>query len=84
MLMRLLLLAILIFIVVRLLRSLSSSGSRTFRRSGPDRSSQVSDMVQDPHCGVYIARKDAFPGRTRNGIVFFCSEECYRKYLQKE
>lgn len=83
MLMRLILLAILIFIVVRIFRSWSLPGSRDSRRARPSRSgNQVSDMIQDPCCGVYVARKDAFPARTSSGMLFFCSEECCRKYLQ--
>jgi hypothetical protein len=38
-------------------------------------------MVQDPQCGIYVAKKDAYANRKGTNVLYFCSEECCRKYL---
>jgi YHS domain-containing protein len=38
-------------------------------------------MVQDPHCGIYVAKKDAYANRVGTDLLYFCSEECCHNYL---
>jgi YHS domain-containing protein len=39
-------------------------------------------MVQDPQCGLYITKKEAYADKIGTKLVYFCSKECYQKYLQ--
>jgi len=84
MIIRLIIFGIIVFLLLRLLRSLFASSS--------DRGSQIKtgnkriaadEMVRDPHCGVYVAKKEAYPLRAGNKVIYFCSEECCEKYLKK-
>ncbi len=80
--MRLLLLALLAYIVYAVLRSwLGLLPPR--RRSVPPpkvRGGRGEEMVRDPHCGTYLPRGDALTksvgGRTR----YFCSQKCRDAY----
>jgi YHS domain-containing protein len=46
--------------------------------------SGAKEMVQDPVCGLYIASNDALSAIRSGRRVWFCSEECRLKFLQKE
>ena len=41
------------------------------------------EMVQDPQCGVYIPRSRAVVITRRGRQLYFCSEECKKKYSGK-
>ena len=44
---------------------------------------QIDDvMVQDPVCKVYFPRREGVKARVNGEIVYFCSEECMKKYLK--
>ena len=79
---RFILFCILIFFLFRLLKSLfitrPSVDSRIFFRNEKN---TVNEMVQDPQCGIYVAKKDAYANRVGKDVLYFCSEECCRKYL---
>ena len=47
---------------------------------GPD-PAQPQKMVKDPCCGMYMDPRLALRVKGGDGDVFFCSEECRRKYL---
>lgn len=38
-------------------------------------------MVKDPVCGMYLDPRVAIRITTKDGDVFFCTDECRRKYL---
>jgi uncharacterized protein len=38
------------------------------------------DMVRDPVCGCYIPRAQSLAVSYRGRQLFFCSQECFRKY----
>ena len=40
-------------------------------------------LVQDPQCQVYVDSKDAVKRQVKGGELFFCSEKCAQKYLDK-
>jgi uncharacterized protein len=42
----------------------------------------ANDMVRDPVCGVYISARDALNLPKRGGTLYFCSEECRRRYTE--
>jgi len=39
------------------------------------------EMVQDPVCQCYISKKQSYAVSLRGQKIFFCGEECYKKYL---
>ncbi len=39
------------------------------------------EMVQDPVCQCYVSKKQSYAVSLRGEKLFFCSEECYKKYL---
>jgi len=44
----------------------------------------LNEMVQDPVCGTFIVKDEAVSYRTREGVKYFCSEECKNKFLDKQ
>ena len=40
------------------------------------------NMVKDPACGMYMDPRLAIKHETKNGIFYFCSEECKKKFLE--
>jgi uncharacterized protein len=79
---RFILLCILIYFLYRFFKSLfsarPSADSRGFFRN---EKGAVNEMVQDPQCGIYVAKKDAYANRKGTDVLYFCSEECSHKYL---
>ena len=41
----------------------------------------VSQLVQDPQCGVYIDRSNAVARKVPNGFLFFCSQKCADEHM---
>ena len=41
------------------------------------------DTVKDPVCGMYMDPRLAIRQSGKEGDVFFCSEECRRRYLNR-
>ena len=84
MLIRLIIIGILLFFIVRIVRALFFShvpSSPAFRDEGERK---VNEMAQDPHCGVYVDTQQAFSARVGNEVHYFCSEECHKKYIQEK
>lgn len=82
---RLLFLFAVAWVVSRLLRGLASPAPRR-PHAGPARSPGVrpggprpqgGELVQDPHCGVYVPKETAVRGADG---ASFCSEECRRAH----
>jgi YHS domain-containing protein len=40
-------------------------------------------MVMDPHCHVYIPKREAITVKTAGETLYFCSKECKKKYLEE-
>ncbi|MBN2284401.1 MAG: YHS domain-containing protein [Deltaproteobacteria bacterium] len=78
---RLLLAIIIVYLIYRLARSLVPAGGTRGRRerkiapAGPGE-----ELVQDPYCGTYVPISDAYRVSDGGKTLFFCSEECWRKY----
>ncbi len=49
-----------------------------------EKQSGAREMVQDPVCGLYIVSDDGLSVIRSGRRVWFCSEECLHKFLQKE
>jgi YHS domain-containing protein len=42
------------------------------------------ELVQDPVCGVYTPKRTSVPLIWRGKALYFCSEECRRKFQERE
>jgi uncharacterized protein len=88
---KIILLALVAFVLYRVLRAvfLPDAGVRPKverrPRSGADPQTRVieDEMVQDPQCGTYLPRREAFVDRRGGQDLFFCSRECRDAYLQE-
>ena len=46
---------------------------------------QIDDvMVQDPVCKVYFPKREGVAAKVDGQIMYFCSEECMKKYLENK
>lgn len=78
---RLILWGLIVYLAYRVLKSQFRIGGQagTGRDTGPP--DQVDDlMVQDPACGVYFPKKDAYHLRFKGKDLYFCSPACRDKY----
>jgi YHS domain-containing protein len=82
---RLVILAILIYIGYRLL-----IGGRKKEKKGreekpiADGTAAVSDvLVEDPVCHILVPKGQAIHLRHQGNMVYFCSEECCNKFIEK-
>ena len=76
---RILLLALLFYLVYTLLTFILRSFSAKPVQPPPEKTSLGEDMIRDPHCGTYVPRGDAI----RKGGHYFCSEKCRDEYKNK-
>jgi len=79
---RLLLYAFMIVGAYLLLRRLLGSASRP--KTTVEAARPVSQLVQDPNCGVYLDVQEAVRRIVGNGQVFFCSETCADAWMVKK
>jgi len=79
MLFRLILIFVLIYIISRLFREVF--GRRKKDRYKNRNGEIVDEMVQDPVCKVYVPRRGAVRRISHGEELFFCSNECAKKYL---
>jgi YHS domain-containing protein len=77
---RILLMAFAIWIFRRLLAAFQSSKKTGFPKNanGTDKT-----MVKDPVCGMYMDSRLAIRLENQSEAIFFCSEECRKKFLSK-
>lgn len=63
------------------LRSLDSGQSEPLAQGSQEKLT-VDDLVKDPVCGVYVPVKTALSTTMDGKRVYFCSENCRKKYLE--
>ena len=68
-------------VISRVIRLLGST-SVDRRKEASGHQAAANDMVKDPVCGMYISMRDAITLNRRGGTLYFCSEECRRRYTQ--
>jgi YHS domain-containing protein len=70
-----------IWLIQRALGVLLGSRSKS-SKSEPSHASgsPVGKMVKDPICGMYLDPRLAVSVQNKNETVYFCSEECRRKF----
>lgn len=42
------------------------------------------DLVEDPCCHAYLPLSQAYQASIEGKTEYFCSEKCYRNYIQKQ
>lgn len=78
---RIIVLAILIFILYRLIigpKKKKSSSSREGQKNSIERDV----LVEDPVCHSYVPKKEAIRGVKEGKTYYFCSENCARSFLE--
>lgn len=82
---RIIIFAILFYILYRIVKSLLSPSSQKSGRQVDPRTGTITDeMVSDPQCHVYIPKHDAIKTKVAGKTLYFCSKECKKKYLKEE
>jgi uncharacterized protein len=84
MMIRLLLLAIIIYLGYRLFKNFFLAIPRKGTDISTARSRRGEEMVLDPQCGTYVPRGDALEGRAAGKKHYFCSKECRAAYQQRQ
>ena len=75
---RLLIFAAVLWLIRRIIVSFGGGGKTQPKKAAPENSSV---MVKDPVCGMYMDSRLTVSLEKRGEIVYFCSEECKKKYL---
>ena len=48
-----------------------------------DKTSEPEELVQDPYCKTYIPKRSALKKKISGEVLYFCSQECLKNYVQK-
>jgi len=75
---RILLLALVVWVIRYVLMSIQSFGKDTSKEPSEEENSV---MVKDPVCGMYMDPRLAVRLEIRDKHLYFCSEKCKSKYL---
>ncbi len=75
--MRLIILAILLYLLYRVVKNYLSRGRDLGRE---DRAGEISDMVQDPVCKTFVRVGDAEKRFVGGRTYYFCSKECAERF----
>lgn len=82
--MRLLIYIVCGFVIYRVLKLWLRQSAKRHVRDTDSRPLQADDvMIQDPHCGIYFARRDGVSLTFKAQTLYFCSESCKEKFLTK-
>ena len=76
---RIILLAVLAFVIVRALRVLVR-GVMVGAASSPQQPTRAVKLARDPVCGTHVSPRSALSISSGGTTYYFCSEECRRKF----
>lgn len=81
-----LLIALLIYILWRLVMGFPGAGkkSRGNDKAGDSGLLASEELVQDPVCGIYIPKNTALKAKQKGKMFYFCGKECQKTFLQKK
>ena len=78
--MKLLILVLIGYLAYRAFKSWVLNSSQQGTVQGNAAAEIDDDMVKDPHCGVYFAKRDGVLLRHQGEDIYFCSEACRDKF----
>lgn len=78
--MKLLILVLIGYLAYRFLKSWILTNSQQSTVQGSTAEKIDDDMVKDPYCGVYFAKRDGVVLTHQGEDIFFCSEACREKF----
>ena len=83
--MRLIILAILVYLLYLFIKKFTSTKKQQSQEFGYWKNGgQVEDeMIKDPQCNTYYPKKDMIQYTLDDEVLFFCSEDCKNKYLEE-
>ena len=82
---RFIILVILCYILYRLVKNLMLPPSQKRGKQFNQSTGVITDeMVIDPHCHVYIPKREAITANVAGKTVYFCSQHCKQKYLDAQ
>ena len=79
---RILIYAVLFYLILKVVNFLTSGGQNRKTQRQPRRLSGV--MVKDEICDTYIPKDDAIREVIKGKEYFFCSQECRKKFLHSK
>lgn len=74
-----------IFVVYYALKTVVRSALKTYRMDEKQRSRRVmgDEMVLDPECSTYVVKDRAVIRQIRGTRIHFCSDDCAKRYEEK-
>ena len=78
--MKLLILVLIGYLAYRSFKSWILNSSQQSSVQGDAAAEIDDDMVKDPYCGVYFAKRDGVLLRHQGQDIYFCSEACREKF----
>ena len=91
MLIRYLLSFVLIALLVKLVRDLTSRGSAGKRVPGRSKSPgmvpnirNVNEMMRDPECGIYVSMESPYRAAHEGKIYYFCGRPCMERFKERK
>ena len=82
---RLLILGILVYVLIRLIKGGMKGGRKAADRKGGGGQTLPRDvLVQDPVCGTYVPKGQAVRLKKEGKELFFCSEKCRDAYSSEK
>jgi len=81
---RLIFIAILVYICYRLFKGLFGPSREIHRGPSNNSGVMINEMVQDPFCETYIPRREALKRIIGGQEYYFCSSECADRFESGE
>jgi YHS domain-containing protein len=79
---RLVIIGILGFVIYRFARSWLTNPDGDSGQGNPGHPERVDDeMIKDPVCGTFFARRNGVALTTSEEVIYFCSTECLDQYV---
>lgn len=80
---RIIVIGIVLILVYLLLKRFLFPPGRIDERRRDARKIPGEDLVEDPNCHTYVPVSEAFRVQMDGKTLYFCSEECYRKFRDR-
>ena len=83
--MKLLILLVVGYLCYRMLKNWMMTGGQSREYVSGSPKGEIDDvMIQDPECEVYLSKESAIRTMIDGQEMYFCSQECKEKYLNRQ